>query len=73
MLDEPEVLKTIKAGYKSLGSVICLYEEQILISGETDIKCFDIFSVLLKTTKTKSKEMPNDIAVYKDGALMYSD
>nr|XP_022299823.1 uncharacterized protein LOC111108320 [Crassostrea virginica]XP_022299824.1 uncharacterized protein LOC111108320 [Crassostrea virginica] len=74
LLDEPEVLNTIKTGHKNLRSVTCLNEEQIWTSGETaDIKCYNIQGVLKKTIQTKSGKFPNDIAVESDGALLYSD
>ncbi|XP_078341922.1 uncharacterized protein LOC144627851 [Crassostrea virginica] len=74
LLDEPEVLNTIKTGYEKLRSVACLNEEQIWTCGLTaKIKCFNIQGVLQKTIKTKSRERPYDIAVDIDGALLYSD
>nr|XP_022287130.1 uncharacterized protein LOC111099914 [Crassostrea virginica] len=74
LLDEPEVLNTIKTGYENLRSVACLNEEEIWTSGTTvDIKCYNTQGVLHKTIKTKSGIGPNGIAVYSDGALMYSD
>nr|XP_022287651.1 uncharacterized protein LOC111100256 [Crassostrea virginica] len=74
LLDEPEVLNTIKTGHKELRSVTCLNEEEIWTSGETaDIKCFNTRGVLQKTIQTKSGKSPFDIAVYSDGALVYSD
>nr|XP_022287652.1 uncharacterized protein LOC111100257 isoform X1 [Crassostrea virginica]XP_022287653.1 uncharacterized protein LOC111100257 isoform X1 [Crassostrea virginica] len=74
LLDEPEVLNTIKTGHEKLLSVTCLNEEEIWTSGMTaDIKCFNTQGVLQKTIKTKSGEWPDDIAVYSDGALVYSD
>ncbi|XP_078341791.1 uncharacterized protein LOC111107262 [Crassostrea virginica] len=72
LLDEPEVLNTIKTGHVYLRNVTCLNEEQIWTSGGTaDIKCFNIQGVLQKTLQTKSGELPNDIAVDR-GALLYS-
>nr|XP_022290567.1 uncharacterized protein LOC111102207 [Crassostrea virginica] len=76
LLDEPEVVNTIKTstGHEKLLSVTCLNEEEIWTSGLTaDIKCFNTQGVLQKTIKTKSGEWPDDIAVYSDGALVYSD
>nr|XP_022296562.1 uncharacterized protein LOC111106250 [Crassostrea virginica] len=73
LLDVPEVLNTIKTGHKNLRSVTCLNEEQIWTSGETaDIKCFNIQGVLQKTIQTKTGEWPHDIAVDRDGALLYA-
>nr|XP_022297770.1 uncharacterized protein LOC111107094 [Crassostrea virginica]XP_022297772.1 uncharacterized protein LOC111107094 [Crassostrea virginica]XP_022297773.1 uncharacterized protein LOC111107094 [Crassostrea virginica] len=74
LLAEPKVLNTIKAGHAYLRSVTCLNEEQIWTSGLTaDIKCSNIQGVLQKTIKTKSGEMPWDIAVDTTGALLYCD
>nr|XP_022289154.1 uncharacterized protein LOC111101126 isoform X2 [Crassostrea virginica] len=74
LLDKAEVLNTIKTGHEYQRSVTCLNEEEILTSGYTaDIKCFNTQGVLQKTIKIKSGAWPNDIAVYSDGALMYSD
>nr|XP_022338495.1 uncharacterized protein LOC111134022 [Crassostrea virginica] len=74
LLNESEVLDTINTGYENLCSVVCLNEEEIWTSGQTpDIKCFNTLGILQKTVKTKSRESPNDIAVYSDGALVYSD
>nr|XP_022297663.1 uncharacterized protein LOC111107021 [Crassostrea virginica] len=74
LLDQPEILNTIKTGDANLRSVTCLNEEQIWTSGWTaDIKCFNIQGVLQKTIQTKSGGYPLDIAVDRDGALFYSD
>nr|XP_022299154.1 uncharacterized protein LOC111107985 isoform X1 [Crassostrea virginica] len=74
LLDEPEVINTIKTGHNYLRSVSRLNEEQIWTSGDTaDIKCFNIQGVLQKTIKTKSGDWPRDIALDRDGALLYSE
>ncbi|XP_078341740.1 uncharacterized protein LOC111106671 [Crassostrea virginica] len=74
LLDEPEVLNTIKTGYEYLRSVTCLNEEHIWTSGKIAvIKCFNSQSVLQKTIRKKSGDWPDDIAVHRDGALLYSD
>ena len=74
LLDEPEVINTIKTWRKYLCSVTCRNEEQIWTSGKTaDIKCFNIQGVLQKTIQTKSGYCPYDIAVDRDGALLYID
>nr|XP_022299394.1 uncharacterized protein LOC111108115 [Crassostrea virginica] len=73
LLDEPEILNTIKTGYEKLRSVTCLNEEQIWTSGSAaNIKCFNN-QVLQKTIKIKSGDYPYDITVDKDLALFYSD
>nr|XP_022300423.1 uncharacterized protein LOC111108678 [Crassostrea virginica] len=75
LLDEPEVLNTIKTGHEKLRSVTCLNEEQIWTSGQTaDIKCFNIQGVLQKTIQTKSwVQWPDDIIADRDGVLLYTD
>ena len=75
LLDCPLFLNTIKTEYGKLHNVTCLNEDQIWTSGRktAEIKCFNTQGVLQKTIKTKSGEVPNDIAVYSDGVLVYSD
>ncbi|XP_078340729.1 uncharacterized protein LOC144627476 [Crassostrea virginica] len=74
LLNEPEVLNTIKTGHRHLHSVTCHNDEQIWTTGGTaDIKCFDIQGVLQNTIQTKSGEMPWNIAVDTTGALLYCD
>ncbi|XP_022300406.2 uncharacterized protein LOC111108668 [Crassostrea virginica] len=74
LLDEPEDLNTIKTGHENLSNVTCLNDEQIWTSGDTaDINSFNIHGVLQKTIKTKSGEWPGDIALDREGALLYSD
>nr|XP_022297459.1 uncharacterized protein LOC111106882 [Crassostrea virginica] len=74
LLDEPEVLNTIKTGHIFLHSVTCLNDEHIWTSGLTaDIKCFNIQGVLQNTNKTKSGKRPRNIAVDFDGTVLYSD
>ena len=76
LLDEPEIISTIKTGDKYVRSVTYFNEEQIWTSGGTaDIKCFNNQGVLQETLKKKSRNWPNDIhlAVDRDGVLLYSD
>ncbi|XP_052679637.1 uncharacterized protein LOC128160367 [Crassostrea angulata] len=74
LLDEPELVTTIKTGYEKLRTVSCLNDGSIWTSGRTnDIKCYSIKGSLLQTIKTKSEEWPNDITVDSDGDLLYCD
>ena len=74
LLDKHDVLTLIKTGLYILRSVTCHNDEQIWTSGHTaEIKCFNIHGVLQKTIQTKSGDLPNDIAVDRDGALLYTD
>ena len=73
-MNESEVLNTINTGYENLHKVVFLNEEEIWTHGQTpDLKCFNTQDILQKTIKTMSGSWPNDIAVYSDGALVYSD
>ncbi|XP_022298082.2 uncharacterized protein LOC111107263 [Crassostrea virginica] len=74
LLDGPEILNTIKTGPEYLRSVTCLNEEEIWTSGETcNIKCFNVQGVLQKTIKTISGKPPYDIALDRNGTMIYSE
>nr|XP_022288878.1 uncharacterized protein LOC111100982 [Crassostrea virginica] len=75
LLDEPKFLTSIKTEQKELLNVTCLTKEEIWTSGQTvgDIKCFNTQGVLQKTIKTKSGKWPNDIGVYSNDTLVYTD
>ncbi|XP_061178985.1 tripartite motif-containing protein 55-like [Saccostrea echinata] len=75
LLEEPELITAIDTGYKTLQSVSCVSEEEIWTNAYevSDMKCFNIHGSLIKSIKTKSGEMPNDIAVTGAGDLVYSD
>ncbi|XP_052680007.1 uncharacterized protein LOC128160686 [Crassostrea angulata] len=72
LLDEPELVATIQTGFNDLRSITCLSDDRIWMNGMTnEIKCFFEGS-LLETMKTKSGERPIDIAVERDGTILYS-
>nr|XP_034337378.1 uncharacterized protein LOC117680598 [Crassostrea gigas] len=76
LLDEPELVATLQTGYGYLRSVTYEKEDRIWTSGETRyIKCFNVEGLLLKTIeiKTRSGEWPRDIAVDRNGDLLYCD
>ncbi|XP_056006502.1 E3 ubiquitin-protein ligase TRIM71-like [Ostrea edulis] len=79
LLDEPRVTATIDTGYKKtlfgkLSSVSCLSEEQVWTCGENDtMKLLNLQSELLTSIHTKSEYTPQDIAVTRDGDLVYTD
>ncbi|XP_052679936.1 uncharacterized protein LOC128160621 [Crassostrea angulata] len=73
LLDEPELVTTIKTGHERPRSVACLNDGSIWTSGETnDIKCFNSKGSILQTIQKKSGKFPNDIAVDSDGDLLYT-
>ncbi|XP_056007633.1 E3 ubiquitin-protein ligase TRIM36-like [Ostrea edulis] len=74
LLDEPRVTATIDTGYKQLHSVSCLSEDQVWTCGDNKtMKLFNLQSKLLTSIKTKSGNPPQDIAVTRDGDLVYTD
>ncbi|XP_061167921.1 uncharacterized protein LOC133176881 [Saccostrea echinata] len=74
LLEEPELITTISTGYENLRSVICFSEKEIWTSAQVnEMKCFSIQGSQIKTIKSKTGEMPGDIAVTNDGDLVYSD
>nr|XP_022300623.1 uncharacterized protein LOC111108829 [Crassostrea virginica] len=74
LLDEPELLNTIKTGFQYLRSITCLNEDQMWTSGQAaDIRCFNIEGVLQNTIETQPREWPDDIAVDKDSSILYSE
>ncbi|XP_055999031.1 uncharacterized protein LOC130047681 [Ostrea edulis] len=74
LLDEPRVTATIDTGYNYLYSVSCLSEDQVWTYGDNDtMKLLNLQSKLLTSIKTKSGNEPDDIAVTRDGDLVYTD
>ncbi|XP_056007731.1 uncharacterized protein LOC130050906 [Ostrea edulis] len=76
LLDEPRVTATIDTGYSryELTSVSCLSEDQVWTRGANNtMKLFNLQSKLLTSIQTKSGNRPDDIAVTRDGDLVYTD
>ncbi|XP_056008489.1 E3 ubiquitin-protein ligase Midline-1-like [Ostrea edulis] len=74
LLDEPRVTATIDTGYHRLYSVSCLSEDQVWTRGNNDtMKLLNLQSKLLTSIQTKSGNLPADIAVTRDGDLVYTD
>ncbi|XP_056008501.1 E3 ubiquitin-protein ligase TRIM71-like [Ostrea edulis] len=74
LLDEPRVTATIDTGYHRLCSVSCLSEDQVWTRGENKtMKLLNLQSKLLTSIQTKSGGLPWDIAVTRDGDLVYTD
>ncbi|XP_061177569.1 uncharacterized protein LOC133186333 [Saccostrea echinata] len=74
LLDEPKLITTIDTGYKYLYSDTCLSDEEIWTCGEDKImKLYNLQGKLLKSIKTKSRNIPRDIAVTRRGDLVYTD
>ncbi|XP_056008155.1 E3 ubiquitin-protein ligase TRIM71-like [Ostrea edulis] len=74
LLDEPRVTATIDTGYNRLLSVSCLSEDQVWTRGDNEtMKLLNLQSELLTSIQTKSGGQPRDIAVTRDGDLVYTD
>ncbi|XP_056002709.1 uncharacterized protein LOC130049324 [Ostrea edulis] len=76
LLDEPRLTATIDTGYKSYtpSSVSCLSEYQVWTCGTNKtMKLLNLQGKLLTSIKTKSGNEPRDIAVTRDGDLIYTD
>ncbi|XP_056005850.1 E3 ubiquitin-protein ligase TRIM71-like [Ostrea edulis] len=74
LLDEPRVTATIDTGYSGLHGVSCVSEEQVWTRGSNEImKLLNLWGKLLTSIKTKSGNTPWDIAVTRDGDLVYTD
>ncbi|XP_048780217.2 tripartite motif-containing protein 2-like [Ostrea edulis] len=74
LLDEPRLIATTDTGYDGLDSVCCLSEEQIWTCENKEImKLLNLQSKLLTSIRTKSGNTPKDIAVTRDGNLVYTD
>ncbi|XP_055999412.1 E3 ubiquitin-protein ligase TRIM71-like [Ostrea edulis] len=72
---EPRVTATIDTGYRhGLYSISCLSEDQVWTCGTNDtMKLLNLQSKLLTSIQTKSERAPQDIAVTRDGDLVYTD
>ncbi|XP_061193739.1 uncharacterized protein LOC133201968 [Saccostrea echinata] len=75
LLNEPETVTTLDTGYESLNNVACLSDEQIWTTGnDSSLKLISVSQgSTLKSVKSKSGNTPEDIAVTKDGDLVYTD
>uniref|UniRef100_K1QEA2 3'-phosphate/5'-hydroxy nucleic acid ligase n=1 Tax=Magallana gigas TaxID=29159 RepID=K1QEA2_MAGGI len=74
LLGKPELVAALKTGFVPLVNVTCLNEDRIWASGWTkEMKCFNINGSLHKTNTTRSGNWPRDLAVNRDGNLIYTD
>ncbi|XP_062606440.1 uncharacterized protein LOC134268266 [Saccostrea cucullata] len=74
LLNEPELITIISTGYVLLTSVTCLSDEEIWTRSKNKImKLYNLKGKQLKSIKTKSGNIPRDIAVTRSGDLVYTD
>lgn len=76
LLDVPLLRKTINTaiGHSFLSSVDCLNDDEIWTCGiDSIMKLHNLQGQLVRSIETKSGNVPFDIAVTRDGDLVYSD
>ncbi|XP_062603950.1 tripartite motif-containing protein 55-like [Saccostrea cucullata] len=75
LLDEPEIVTNIDTGFEYLINVACLSDNEIWTRGnDSTMKLYSINQgSIIKSIKTKSGNIPWDIAVTKSGDLVYTD
>jgi hypothetical protein len=73
--DEPQVIATINTGYKGVFSVACPNnKDEIWALGDENIlKLIDLQGELLASIQTESGKEPRDIAMMRNGHLVYTD
>lgn len=76
-IDEPLIITDIKTEFEvpnGLHSVSCLSDRDSWIYGEDIlIRLYNLEGNLVKAIKTKSKNVPEDITVTRNGELVYTD
>ncbi|XP_062615598.1 tripartite motif-containing protein 3-like isoform X2 [Saccostrea cucullata] len=74
LLDEPKIISTIKTEYNELHHVTCFLDDQLYTGGNgTSMRLYNLKGKLLKSIQTKSGNKPCDIALMKNGHLVYTD
>jgi streptogramin lyase len=76
LLDDPRLTAAIDTGYNQLSGVSCVSEDQVWTCGgyeDDTMKLLNLRGDLLTSIGTKSGFYPNDIAVTRDGDLVYTD
>lgn len=77
LTDEQNILTEIKTEYGFFSQLRCISlvgDEDFWICGNDKImRLYNFRSELLKTTETKTGNMPEDIAVIKNNELVYTD
>lgn len=73
-LQEPSIIAALNTGYTSLYNVACLGDEKIWTSGTDNImRLYTLQGELKKSIQTKTRDWPEDIAITRNGDLVYID
>nr|XP_022300239.1 E3 ubiquitin-protein ligase TRIM71-like [Crassostrea virginica] len=72
---QPRILTDIQTEYRDLRSVSCLSDSELWTRGYRDniLRLYNLQGELLRSVKTKSGNVPEDIAVTRSGGLVYAD
>lgn len=77
LTDEPLIITDIKTKFEvpnGLRSVSCLSDRDLWTCGEDNLmRLYSLEGNLVKAIKTKSKNVPEDITVTRNGELVYTD
>ncbi|XP_052680640.1 uncharacterized protein LOC128161395 [Crassostrea angulata] len=75
LIDVPRIITQIKTEYGQLYSVSCLSDEEMwtCVYNDTIMRLYNLRGKLVKSVKTKSGNVPYDIAVTRSGDLVYTD
>ena len=74
LLDAPQLITELDTGYNNLCRVSCLSDEKIWTSGiKAIMKLYNLKGEELQSVQTKSGNNPLDIAVTRNGGLVYTD
>nr|XP_034304679.1 uncharacterized protein LOC117682043 isoform X2 [Crassostrea gigas] len=75
LIDVPRIITQIDTEYGLLYSVSCLSDEEMWTCGDNDniMRLYNLRGELVKSVKTKSGNVPCDIAVTRSGDLVYTD
>ncbi|XP_048731134.2 tripartite motif-containing protein 2-like [Ostrea edulis] len=74
LIGEPRLTATIDTGYRDLFSASCLSDEQVWTCGDDKMmELLNLQGKLLTSIQTESGKIPDDIAVTRDGDLVYTD
>nr|XP_034329374.1 uncharacterized protein LOC117690144 [Crassostrea gigas]XP_034329375.1 uncharacterized protein LOC117690144 [Crassostrea gigas] len=74
LMDVPRVITAIDTGYVDLYGVTCLNDTEVWTRGDDNMmKLFNLQGERVESIQTKSGNTPQDIAVTRNGDLVYTD
>ena len=74
LLDVPKLITKLDTGYRLLYGVSCLSDDEIWTRSEDkNLKLYNLRGELMKSVRSKSGNVPQDIAETRRGGLLYTD